>query len=128
MLLGAKAATSLVLRSTDVIPKRLPALARNVVILAFRHAISDSVGGPDPDKADSIRYSANYYSLALSDFIGPQACGTDSHAREKFSALLPNWRFEYRVTTQQHATAEFAACAQEVVSTPTAGPAAPLHH
>lgn len=76
-----------------------PLLARNVVLLAMRHAIADSLGGPD--KADALQYRQTYYGLALRDFTGPQACGTSALAHQKLEELLPKWKFEYRVSSDQ---------------------------
>ena len=42
-----------------------------------------------------------YYSLALHDFIGPQACDGSTFPREKLRALFPNWQFDYFVTSDQ---------------------------
>ena len=76
-----------------------PILARNVVVLAMRHAMADALGGYD--KAAAVRYHANYYGLALQDFSGPQACGNSTLAHEKLTELLPNWNFQYVVTSDQ---------------------------
>ena len=76
-----------------------PVLARNVVMLAMRHAMADAQGGPT--KADAVNYNRMYYGLALQDFIGPQACDGSPFARDKLGALFPNWRFEYFVTNDQ---------------------------
>jgi hypothetical protein len=79
-----------------------PILARNVVLLALRHAIADSLG--NPAKADAVRYRQTYYQLALKDFKGPDACNASSLAREKLANLFPKWNFEYRVTADQKQT------------------------
>jgi hypothetical protein len=76
-----------------------PLLARNVVMLAMRHAIADSLGGTD--KAEDILYRQTYYHLALTDFTGAQACDGSTLARGKLAELFPNWRFEYWVTDEQ---------------------------
>ena len=86
-----------------------PVLARNVVMLAMRHAIADSSGGTD--KAEALQYSQTYYSLALRDFEGSQACDGSALPRQKLGELLPNWRFEYFVTSdQKQKDASFANC------------------
>ncbi|RVO52077.1 hypothetical protein [Sinorhizobium meliloti] len=89
-----------------------PTLARNVVLLAMRHAISDSMGGAA--NAASVGHKQTYYSLALSDFVLPQACSGDPIPREKLGELLPNWIFEFRVTSaQQTADAALETCPLE---------------
>lgn len=74
-----------------------PILARNVILLAMRHAISDALGGSQ--KAASSNYLQTYYNLALLDFTGTQRCS--SLASQKLGELFPNWKFEYRVTSLQ---------------------------
>jgi len=76
-----------------------PLLARNVVLLAIRHAIADALGGAS--NADALRYRQTYYHLALQDLRGPDACNGSTLARAKLADLLPNWTFEYRVTADQ---------------------------
>jgi len=88
-----------------------PILARNVVLLAMRHAISDVRGGRD--KADAVNYSQTYYALALKEFTGQQACNGSVLAREKLSYLFPGWRFDYRITAQQQQDKSLAACPLE---------------
>jgi hypothetical protein len=104
--------------------KANPTLARNVVMLALRHAIEDALGGVD--KAEALQYRQTYYRLALADFAGPQACDKDPIARKKLNDLFPNWQFEYRATSAQRQNG-YGACPAEVVadlSNPTAPPAA----
>ncbi|WP_348266257.1 hypothetical protein [Edaphobacter sp. DSM 109919] len=91
---------------TDVVKQKAllamrtnPTLARNVVLLAMRHAIADSLGGMD--KAEAEQFRQTYYALALTAFTGPQACGGSTYAREKLSEMFPSWRFEYWVTSDQ---------------------------
>ncbi len=88
-----------------------PVLARNVILLAMRHAISDSTGGPE--KASSLNYRQTYYALALLDFAGPQACSGSTGANQKLADLFPNWRFEYRVTREQHQEKRYDSCPLE---------------
>jgi hypothetical protein len=76
-----------------------PVLARNVVMLAMRHAIADSLGGPD--KADSLLYRQTQYSLARAGFVGKQACGDPTPERRDIEEFLPNWRFQYFVTSEE---------------------------
>jgi hypothetical protein len=98
-----------------------PALARNVVLLAIRHAVADSLGSRPA--AEAVRYSASYYALGLADLIAPRACAPESHAREKLSSLLPNWQFQYRVTAEQHKQPEFSKCEMETtVASPAGSP------
>lgn len=46
--------------------KSNPVLARNVVLLALRHSIEDSLGGIA--KAEAVSYRQTYYQLAVADF------------------------------------------------------------
>lgn len=92
--------------------KRNPVLARNVVLLAMRHAIEDELGGAK--QADSVQYHQTYYHLALQDFKGPQACGdASSTARRKLDELFPSWRFEYRVPLADQGDQALKLCPQE---------------
>jgi hypothetical protein len=104
--------------------KANPTLARNVVRLAMRHVIEDSLGGAD--RADAVLYKQTYYQLSLADFSGPQACEADITARAKLQELFPNWNFEYRATSVQQQTG-YADCQRETVgdlSNPSALPPA----
>ncbi|MGY3370239.1 hypothetical protein ACVWZL_007364 [Bradyrhizobium sp. GM2.4] len=76
-----------------------PILARNVVLLAMRHAIEDSLGGSA--KAEPANYNQTYYGLALQDFATPLGCNGSGHSADKLKGLFPNWRFEYRVSKTQ---------------------------
>jgi hypothetical protein len=90
-----------------------PILARNVVLIAMRHAIEDAYS---VEKAATTRFMDNYYKLALTDFAGPQACTADAHARAKLADLLPNWNVEYRVRgTEKTARPELKACPEAKV-------------
>lgn len=102
-----------------------PVLARNVVMLAMRQAISDANGGDD--KADSISYEETYYTLAFNDLIGSQACSGASLPRQKFANMFPNWPINYWVTEEQVKNdSTLAACPKEVLPDPTSnGPAPP---
>jgi hypothetical protein len=89
-----------------------PVLARNVVLLAMRHAITDSLGGPD--KAESVLYEQTYYNFALQQFTGPQACNGDPDARKLLGELFPNWQFEYWITADQKQNdKQLANCSSE---------------
>jgi hypothetical protein len=76
-----------------------PTLARNVVVLAMRHAIIDLEGGTN--RAETVKYDRLYYGLALQDFTGPQACDNSPFAREKLGTLFPKWEFAYFITNDQ---------------------------
>jgi hypothetical protein len=89
-----------------------PLLARNVVLLAMRHAAADRLGGGA--KADAASYNQTYYALALQDFSTPKACEAAASSEQKLTELFPNWRFEYRVTAeQQQRDKSLSGCAIE---------------
>lgn len=88
-----------------------PILARNVVMLAMRHAISDALGGAD--NAEKVRFSQTYYTLALQEFAGPQAC-EDQGASEKLLELFPQWKFKYYATEDEQKAA-YGKCPKELV-------------
>lgn len=89
-----------------------PILARNVVMLAMRHAIRDATGGEAA--AEAVRYRQTFYHLALRDFTGPQACNGNTLARAKLDELFPNWHFEYRVTDAQKSDSALKDCPAEI--------------
>lgn len=92
-----------------------PVLARNVVMLAMRHAVSDALGGDT--QADALRYRQTFYHLALRDFTGPQACSENALARAKLQELFPNWQFEYRVSdAQKQADSSLKDCPAEIAA------------
>jgi hypothetical protein len=93
-----------------------PVLARNVVFLAMRHAIADTLGGLD--KANAVQYSQTYYALALNEFTGPQACDGSTLSREKLEQMFPNWRFEYWVTSDQKKDVALSKCSTEFLPDP----------
>ena len=68
-------------------------LARNVVLLAMRHAIQDALGGIDP--ASKARYRQADYHLALAEH-SDLGCQNIDRAQARLRALLPNWQLEYR--------------------------------
>jgi hypothetical protein len=76
-----------------------PILARNVILLAMRHAIRETLGGPV--RAASLNYKETYYSLGLLDFATPLGCDGSKEYSRKLRELFPKWRFEYRVTKEQ---------------------------
>lgn len=101
-----------------------PVLARNVVMLAARHAISDSLGGTK--NAQASNYKQTYYQLALFDFIGPQACGRSTLAREKLTELFPKWNFQYVASmAQKQKDPSLNACPDQVVPDLAAQPSMP---
>jgi hypothetical protein len=104
--------------------KANPILARNVAMLAMRHAIADSLGGSGV--ADAHRYRMTYYNLGLSDFKVPASCSTDPNdtgaltAKQKLNDLFPNWTFKYVVTATQAADpqqVQLKNCPQEFAPT-----------
>lgn len=72
-----------------------PILANNVVMLAMRHAISDSLGGTQ--QAEDSNFQQSYYQIAILNYSGPQACMKNPNATLFLADLFPNWKFEYRV-------------------------------
>jgi prefoldin subunit 5 len=103
-----------------------PLLARNVVLLALRHATVDSLGGAA--EAEKVRYRQTYYQLALEDFRGTQACNGSALSRAKLAELFPKWEFEYRVSTaQKQGDASLKPCPDvATVDLHSAAPAPPL--
>jgi hypothetical protein len=83
--------------------KSNPVLARNVVMLSMRRALADKLGSAD--KAELLAYNRTFYSLALKDLAGPQACSGGALPRQKLDELFPNWKFEYYVTAEQRKAA-----------------------
>lgn len=75
-----------------------PILARNVVMLAMRHAIADTVGGFE--QAEKVKYSATYYGMALSKFSGQGSCTGDPSTTQLLQGLFPNWSFINVVTDE----------------------------
>ena len=102
--------------------KANPILARNVVMLALRHAIEDSVHGAS--NADALSYRQTYYQLGLQDFK-PQACSDVPLARRKLEDLFPKWHFEYRATSDERKRDSFKDCPGEIVDDPTNASAPP---
>jgi|GEM_PF-2053890 len=103
-----------------------PLLARNVVLLALRHATSDSLGGVA--EAEKRRYQQTYYQLALEDFRGAQACNGSTLAPRKLAELFPKWDFEYRVTAaQKQSDSSLKPCPDiAITDLHSAAPAPPL--
>jgi hypothetical protein len=94
--------------------KGSPTLARNVLMLAMRHAIEDSLGGPS--KAEELNYRQTYYQLALADFAPPKACNKSADSIQKLQELFgKSWGFEYRATSTEPATGA-PGCQQEIVT------------
>jgi hypothetical protein len=88
-----------------------PVLARNVVLLAMRHAINDGLGG----QAEGVPFNQTYYGLALDDFSGPQACEGSSLPHQKLAELFPNWKFGYWASVEQkHDNPAFSKCSVEL--------------
>ena len=93
-----------------------PVLARNVVLLAMRHAIADGVGGEEA--ADKVLYEQTYYNLALSNLLGAP-CDGSPQPFAKLADLFPNWKFEHRVTQEENAKPALKGCPLETVEDPT---------
>ncbi len=92
-----------------------PTLARNVILIAMRHAIADSLGGAD--KADSMNYGPTYYAMALADF-STEPCDGATLPQQKLNILFPNWNFEYRATKDQQNDPSYAQCPLEFTPSP----------
>ena len=92
--------------------KANPILARNVVMLALRHAIEDALGGAD--QANVVLHHQTYYGLALADYASPRTCDGDHSTRQKLVHLFPNWKFEYRATSTERQNG-FNDCPAEIV-------------
>ncbi len=106
-----------------------PLLARNVVMLAMRHAITDGLADTAKaekltprEKAEKLLYRQSYYARALHDFSGPQACDGSPFPREKLAELFPNWRFEYWVTSDQQKDNAYSKCPNEFKPDPDSPP------
>ena len=76
-----------------------PILARNVVLLAMRHAIADYHNGAPA--ANAVQYSQTYYAFGLKDFATPEGCAGSADAIHDLTMLFPNWKFGYWVTAKQ---------------------------
>lgn len=87
-----------------------PILARNVVTLAVRHAVADGLGGED--KAEAVSYEKTYYHLGITD-VRDAGCHPGNNGSRRLADILPNWKFEYRVTAAEKATAELKDCPEE---------------
>lgn len=86
-----------------------PVLARNVVLLAMRHAIADKLGGPE--RAEAYLYRQSYYSVALLNFSSSQSCLGNPNALIALSDLFPNWQFQYRVeSNNKKSNDQFKGC------------------
>jgi hypothetical protein len=89
-----------------------PVLARNVVMLALRHAFKDSLGsGKETEKAG---YLETYYQLALDNFRS-DPCSDSWEPKVKLRTLLPNWDIEYRATTTEQMQPQYKDCRPEVL-------------
>ncbi len=91
--------------------KANPALARNVLMKALRHAIEDDSGGSE--KAAALSYRQTYFALGLSDYTGSNPCTAPVSAKAKLANLFPNINFEYRVTKQEKDTVDKKDCPLE---------------
>lgn len=105
-------------QAAALVMKVNPVVARNVVMLAARHAIEDAqVGGTDDakrSKAEELLHREAYYGLALNDFKAGGCLG-DSAYQKKIGDLLPNWPFAYRATASQRQNDPYKNCEPEVL-------------
>lgn len=85
-----------------------PVLARNVVLLAMRHAIRDSLGGEQ--QAAAVGYMPTYYALGLGDLRTTGGCNRDPNALDKLIKLLPHWDFRYYISSAKQAQVGWQAC------------------
>lgn len=69
-------------------------LARNVVMLAMRRALTTTV---DIGEEDNPRYikvpQSTLYSLGMANYSGAYACADDPVAKKILQLALPNWKF-----------------------------------
>jgi hypothetical protein len=91
-----------------------PVLARNVVLIAMRHAISDAMGGRE--KADAQLYGQSLYAMGLGDFADSGGCDGNPFARKGLMNMFPNWQFEYRASSDQKKDPKYKDCPSEFVS------------
>jgi hypothetical protein len=87
-----------------------PVLARNVVMIAMRHSISDALGGAI---AADLQYQQTYYGLGL-DNLRSAPCDASTLPFVKLNELFPNWKFEHRVTEEEKTTSIYKDCPAEV--------------
>ncbi|RVH69176.1 hypothetical protein CN198_14005 [Sinorhizobium meliloti] len=85
-------------------------LARNVVLLALRHAIADAQGGVG--EAEAANFLETEYGWAYGNFVRGDRCGNDEIALAGWKSMFPNWAIEYRASSAEKAedTAKFANC------------------
>jgi hypothetical protein len=95
-----------------------PTLARNVVLLGFRHAIADSLGGDA--KAARVLYLQMKYAYGLKDLQGSKGCASPA-AGTVLTKLLPNWSFQYRASSATKAAdPKLSICPDAAPSAPRA--------
>lgn len=89
--------------------KANPVLARNVVLLALRHAIADSQGGFG--EAEKVNYLEREYRWAYMHFVDGDRCGNDEIALWRWKRMFPGWNIEYRASRSEKAgDAKLANC------------------
>ncbi len=89
-----------------------PILARNVVIIALRHAIADTLGSEA--RAEAVNYRQIKYQRAFSNFSSPKACDESSIEREDMSQLFENWNIQYVVSKdQKQKDKAYASCPEQ---------------
>ncbi len=89
--------------------KANPVLARNVVLLAIRHAIADAQGGND--EGERVNFLETRYRWSYENFVRGDRCGNDEIALTEWKSLLPGWTIEYKATASEKARhADYANC------------------
>jgi hypothetical protein len=87
-----------------------PIVARNVVMLAARHAIENVQSGSTPEerrsKAEDLLHREAYYRLGLNDFTAG-GCPGDPAYHKKLVDLFPNWPLVYHATSAQQQDARY---------------------
>ncbi|MBY3220912.1 hypothetical protein [Rhizobium laguerreae] len=85
-----------------------PILARNVVLLAIRHAIAQSLGSMEV--ANRANFQRTRYRWAYDNFVRGNRCGVDELALSEWRGLLPGWEIIYEATEGERQTPGFQEC------------------
>lgn len=86
-----------------------PVLARNVILLALRHSIADSLGSME--EAKKYYFLETRYRSSYENFLrGKNRCAPDEVALSEWKKLLPGWEIVYAATEAERRDAAFAAC------------------
>lgn len=78
--------------------KANPVLARNVVMIAVRRALSTTVHLSD-DNIDTV--SVTYYALGMRNYSGASACLDDPIAKQVLVDALKNWNLAFRAEKEE---------------------------